>query len=82
MRFLKYLQKKLKNEEKEISEEYNAFINADLSKYKKGEYILFSEEGVYDHGFDLEEMTEKFKKENPKKSPAVFKIPPKNFSLM
>ena len=66
--------------EGETSAEYNVFISANLSKYKRGEYVLFTEEGVYDHGYDLENMVNRFKKEHPKKSPAVFKIPPKNFS--
>ena len=69
----------IKQTNEETSPEYKAFLSTDLSRFKKGEYILFTENGVFDHGKNLKEMMQKFKKEHPYKVPAVFKVPPKNF---
>jgi hypothetical protein len=65
---------------KNSSSIYKAFASTDLNRFKRGEYILFTESGVFAHGKNLLNLLEKFNKKFPKKSPFIFKIPPKPFA--
>lgn len=75
---LKNLFKKAKKQ----SEEYSVYMATDLSKYKINEYILFSDEGVFNHGFKLKTLVDEFNKTHPNKTPFVVKVPPKRFTVM
>lgn len=76
------LKDKVLGKDKKPSEAYNAFIASDLSKYKVHEYVLFTDDGVVDHGFDLHEMLEEFRKKYPNSKPFVAKVPPKKFATI
>ncbi len=76
--FLRFKNKKNKN----TSKEYKIFSATDMQKYKPNEYVLFTEKGVYAHGFNLKKLLKKFEQENPNKRPLIVKIPPKKFTLM
>lgn len=57
-----------------VSEDYEWFIKADMSKYK-GKYVLIKDKKVVFSGENLKEIMEKFEKKFPKETPMIAKIP-------
>ncbi len=78
---LKNLLNVFRRKPKEPSLEYKIFSATDLKKFKPNEYVLFTEKGVYDHGFNLKKLLKKFEREYPNQKPLIVKIPPRKFTL-
>jgi hypothetical protein len=62
------------NVTKMVSDNYQWFIKADMSKYK-GKYVLIRNRKVVFSGENLKEILNKFEKKYPKETPMIAKIP-------
>ncbi|MDD5148236.1 MAG: DUF5678 domain-containing protein [Candidatus ainarchaeum sp.] len=60
--------------------QYNAYANADLSKYA-GEWIALIGSAVVAHGKDFKELLARVKKEHPAETPFIAKIPAKEILI-